>query len=69
MKRKYKLHIMANDCPICGGALYKGKPCEACGFCWTAWKGGNGENAILQPAVSSDEPDEKKEKETSSWRT
>lgn len=39
MKRKYKLHIMANDCPICGGALYKGRPCEACGFSWTAWKG------------------------------
>lgn len=44
MKRKYKLHIMANDCPICGGALYKGKPCESCGFSWTAWKGGNGKD-------------------------
>ena len=67
MKRKYKLHIMANDCPICGGALYKGKPCEACGFSWTAWKGGAGEATQSQPVISKAQadPDETNRKETS----
>ena len=47
MKRKYKLHIMAVDCPVCGG-MYKDIPCEVCGYDGEVIKEKTGKDAIIR---------------------
>ena len=66
MKRKYKLHTMAKDCPLCGGAFYLGESCEVCGFGWQAWQNKPKVRLVkptsaAEPGVSSDKGEVKNE--------